>query len=235
MQYAFIPSGDFLMGSPGDEPGRDADEGQRRVTISEGFYLKVTEVTQDEWSQVMHENPSRFKGCGTCPVETVSWEEIQQFIYRLNQKAGKGSYRLPTEAEWEYACRAGTQTALSSGIVTELRCGYDPRLDLVGWYQGNAGSSPHPVAQKEPNPWGLYDMHGNLWEWCHDYYGDRKEDAGRVVDPGGPAFGWGRVIRGGGWNFFARCSRSANRKWVRQSFKSHSIGFRLVLSQENSK
>jgi len=139
-------------------------------------------------------------------------------------------YRLPTEAEWEYACRAGTTTPFFNGGISNRNRGYDPIHDPVGWHFGNAGKTTHPVAMKVPNPWNLYDMHGNVWEWCQDYYGALDPSpATTIPDPQGPSFGWGRVFKGGSWGFVAHCSRSANRKWVVPTFPSANIGFRLVM------
>jgi len=159
-------------------------------------------------------------------VECVSWNEVQEFIRRLNRLEGTDKFRLPTEAEWEYAARAGSTTAFANGGILELKCGYDANLDAMGWYCGNSNVSysgcydasgwggpkcagSHIVAQKEPNAWGLYDMHGNVWEWC-DRYG-KKYPSGSVTDPEGPSSGSGRVGRGGGWYYNARNCRSALR------------------------
>jgi formylglycine-generating enzyme required for sulfatase activity len=158
------------MGSPPDEPGRQKNEKQHRVRLTQGFYMQTTEVTQGQWRALMGENPSRFKNCGeNCPVENVSWNRTQEFIRRLNEWENKPVYRLPTEAEWEYACRAGSKAALANGMLTELGCDHDPNLDKIGWYCGNAKYELRPVGLKAPNTWGLYDMHGNAWEWCEDW------------------------------------------------------------------
>lgn len=217
------------MGSPENEPGRGKDEGQRPVRISQSFYIQQTEVTQDQWMQVMGDNPAHFSQCGgNCPVENVSWKEVQLFIFELSQRDPNGEYRLPAEAEWEYACRAGSETSFFNGGITNQECGYDPIHEPVGWYSGNAGGSAHPVAMKMPNPWGLYDMHGNVWEWCQDYYVKLKKTDQLQLDPQGPSFGYGRVFKGGSWGFAAHCSRSANRKWLISQIGTKNLGFRLV-------
>ena len=210
MTFQLIRAGTFTMGSPTDELFRGSDETQHEVTLSKDFYIQTTEVTQGQWKAVMGSNPSYFSDCGDdCPVEYVSWNDIQEFIEKLNEMEGTDKYRLPTEAEWEYACRAGSTTAFANGDITETGCGYDPNLDQMSWYCGNSDDKTHPVAQKEPNDWGLYDMHGNVREWCQDWYGDYPTDP--VTDPSGPSSGTYRVIRGGGWFSYARHCRSADR------------------------
>ncbi|WP_320042265.1 SUMF1/EgtB/PvdO family nonheme iron enzyme [uncultured Desulfobacter sp.] len=179
MTFVYIPPGTFMMGSPDSEPGRDDDEILHPVTLTKGFYMQTTQVTQAQWQAVMGDNPSDFSGCGyDCPVERVSWEDVQEFIDRLNQQLSDTGYRLPTEAEWEYAARAGSQTAFANGPITIIESGLDldPNLDAMGWYCYNAHGKTHPVAQKAANDWGLYDMHGNVWEWCADWYDDYPED-----------------------------------------------------------
>jgi formylglycine-generating enzyme required for sulfatase activity len=229
MKFVLIPAGIFIMGSPLSEPGRDSDEGQHEVTLTRPFYMQTTEVTQAQWQTVMGENPAHFRDCGeTCPVEMVSWHDTQRFIARLNAMAGARRYRLPTEGEWEYAARSGSQTALSNGILTVTGCAYDAKLDRIGWYCGNSGNKPHPVAQKQPNSWGLYDMHGNVWEWCQDWYGDYPSEP--VTDPQGPASGLIRVSRGGSWWWFARFCRSANRIRYMPFDHTEDIGFRLAMT-----
>jgi formylglycine-generating enzyme required for sulfatase activity len=226
MKFVPIPAGWFMMGSPKDEPGRSDDETQHKVTISEPFFMQTTEVTQGQWKAVMGNNPSSFKDCGdNCPVENVSWDDIQDFIKKLNRK-GEGTYRLPTEAEWEYAARAGSQTAFSNGDIAEKECGNDPNLSKAGWYCGNAGGKTHEVGQKQPNAWGLYDMHGNVWEWCQDWYGNYP--FGAVTDPTGPDSGSSRVLRGGSWGSGARICRAARRSSSSPGYGGSNCGFRLV-------
>jgi formylglycine-generating enzyme required for sulfatase activity len=225
MTFNLIQPGTFTMGSPPEELERFDDEAQHQVTLTQPFYLQATEVTQGQWEALMGSNPSYFNACGTdCPVESVSWEDAQDFINALNE-LNEGTYRLPTEAEWEYACRAGSTTAFANGDITVTGCARDPNLDLMGWYCYNAESTPHPVAQKNPNDWGLYDMHGNVWEWCQDWYGDYPTDP--VTDPTGPETGASRVYRGGSWKEQARLIRSALRNRHTDTFDNN-LGLRLV-------
>jgi formylglycine-generating enzyme required for sulfatase activity len=211
MKMVLIRPGKFMMGSPDSEHGRGKDEApQHEVTISKPFYMGVTEVTQAQYQAVMGRNPSSFKGPAN-PVDGVSWDEAAKFCKKLSEKT-RQTVRLPTEAEWEYACRAGTQTAFSFGD--------DPSaLGDYAWWAGNSDKTPHPVGQKKPNSWGLYDMHGNVWEWCADWYGEYP--AGPATDPSGPATAGepgmetsrgNRVLRGGSWHYIdARDFRCACR------------------------
>jgi len=227
MEFVLIPPGTFLMGSPPCEPGRHADEDQHPVTLTRGFFCQRTEVTQGQWLEAMGNKPSHFQDCGEdCPVEFVSWNDCQEFIRLLNERERGDKYRLPTEAEWEFACRAGSGEAFASGSITETGCGHAPNLDPIGWYCGNSGKRPHPVAQKNPNAFGLYDMHGNMWEWCGDWYGTYPP--GHVVEPKGPSEGSGRVLRGGGWHEDAGDCRSAIRVGRLPDSKAGTLGFRLV-------
>ena len=244
MAFVYIAPGTFMMGSPPNEPDQGNDEKQHRVTLTKGFYMQTTEVTQAQWKAVMRNNPSHFKNCGDdCPVERVSWNDVQQFIRKLNQREGSDTYRLPTEAEWEYVARAGSTTAFANGGISELKCGFDSNLDAMGWYCGNSGVSysgcynaikwggpkcagTHPVAQKQPNAWGLYDMHGNVWEWCQDWNGDYS--SGSVTDPTGPSGGSARVFRGGSFFHGARYCRSADRFSGKPGVKGNNLGFRLL-------
>ncbi len=236
-----IPAGEFLMGSPADEPDRHDDETQHRVEITRPFLLRATEVTQAEWEAVMGDNRSRFDECGDdCPVEQVSWLEVVAFCNALSRAEGLeecyviegedvtwprgldcAGYRLPTEAEWEYAARAGTQTAWSCGA--DVDC-----LDGVAWYSPNSGSRPHPVGTKAANAWGLHDMHGNVWEWVWDWYADYGGDA--QVDPTGPAAGASRVRRGGGWSSDATRLRAAFRNRRPPTSRYDFLGFRPARS-----
>ena len=221
MEFAWVSAGEFEMGSPEGEAGREDDEVQHGVRISEGFWLGKYEVTQGEWQAVMGTNPSGFPECGArCPVEQVSWEDVQEFIRRLNEReSGSGYvYRLPTEAEWEYAARAGT---------TGARHG---ELDSIAWYDGNSSETPHPVGEKRANGWGLHDMLGNVWEWTADWYGGRYP-SGTVTDPRGPSTGSYRVYRGGSWGIYARDVRSANRRGYSPGGRYYGIGFRLVRTE----
>lgn len=228
MEFVYIQPGMFTMGSPPNETGRDKDETQHQVTLTEGFYLQTTEVTQGQWQAVIGSNPSYFKNCGNdCPVERVSWDDAQEFIRKLNQREGGVRYRLPTEAEWEYAARAGSATAFANGNIAELICGYDSKLDAMGWYCGNSDEKTHPVAQKQANAWGLYDMLGNVWEWCQDWKGDYP--SGSVTDPTGPSDGFCRVYRGGTWGSGAVFCRSAERDCFTPGFRGFSLGLRILV------
>ena len=196
MEFVLIKPGKFMMGSPENEAGRYSGERQHRVNLTEAFYLQTTAVTLGQWQALMGKNPSSQKACGdNCPVEEVSWDDVQGFIRKLNQKEGADKYRLPTEAEWEYACRAGSTTAFPNGGITQLQCDRDDNLDSIGWYCGNSNNTLHPVTQKKPNAWGLYDMHGNVQEWCQDWFGVYPYD--EVTNPKGPPSGSYRAMRGG--------------------------------------
>jgi formylglycine-generating enzyme required for sulfatase activity len=227
--FNHIKPGTFIMGSPVgepgryDEPGTGNDETQHQVTLTQGYYMQTTEVTQGQWKAVMGGNPSYFSNCGDdCPVEDVSWDDIQKFIKALNRREASTGYALPTEAQWEYAARAGSTTAFANGQITHTGNGYDPVLDSMGWYVYNSGDRTHPVAQKAPNAWGLYDMHGNVWEWVADWYG--KYPSSSVTNPTGPTSGTSRVLRGGSWGNYALSSRSANRESYNSSFTAAGSG-----------
>ncbi|MBN2490023.1 MAG: formylglycine-generating enzyme family protein [Planctomycetes bacterium] len=218
MEFVRIEPRTFVMGSPDDEEGRSDDEGpQTRVTLTQPFYLGKYEVTQAEWEAVMGANPSTFETGGRYPVEQVSWDDCQKFIERLNAKHAGRRFRLPTEAEWEYACRAGT---------TGARYG---ALDVIAWYYDNSGRSTHPVGRKRPNAWGLHDMLGNVHEWCADRYGD-KLPGGSVTDPVGLSGGSCRVFRGGSWGRGAGDCRAATRDWIDPDYRDISLGLRLAIS-----
>lgn len=249
-----IPKGTFIMGSPASEVGRDSDETQHQVTLTEDFYIGVFEITQKQYSLIQGSNPSYYKG-DTRPVENVSYDTIRgtggtagagwpayghavdsgSFLGKLRAKTGK-TFDLPTEAQWEYACRAGTTTALNTGknLTSEEQ---DSAANEAGRYKYNQNdskggySSNHTkVGSYLPNAWGLYDMHGNVWEWCLDWW---KEDLGSsaVTDPKGPNSGSYRVGRGGSWCDIARLCRSANRYSINpsSSYSNDCFGFRVVL------
>ena len=190
MDLVLIPAGQFMMGSPDSDPDAYDDEKPlHRVTISQSFYVGQHPVTQAQWQAMMGANPSRFTGADR-PVECVSWDDAQAFIEKLNEREGARHYRLLLEAEWEYACRAGTTTRYSFS-------NYAARLGQFAWYDKNAKDKTYPVGRRRPNPWGLYDMLGNVWEWCQDWYGAYCIDA--TTDPQGPCAGAARVLRGGSW------------------------------------
>jgi formylglycine-generating enzyme required for sulfatase activity len=221
MKFVRIEPGEFLMGSPANEEGRYTDETQHKVKITKPFMLGITPVTQKQWVTLMGNNPSYFKG-DDLPVIEVSWDDAVAFCQKLSAKEGK-TYRLPTEAEWEYACRAGTTTQYHTGDGEKA-------LDEAGWYDKNSGNTTHPVGQKKANAWGLYDMHGNVMEWCSDYYGPYP--AGDAVDPTGPAQGdanSSRVLRGGSWSINPQLCRAACRDWGSPGLRYDNGGFRCLL------
>ena len=231
-----ITGGTFLMGSPENEWGRSRNEGPQRLVTVSSFYIGRFPITQAEFQEVMGRNPSSFRG-PNLPVEQVSWFDAIEFANRLSIRAGltpvytingntviwnreANGYRLPTEAEWEFACRAGTQTPFSNGAA----------IGEVGWHSGNSRGRTHPVGQKQPNAWGLYDMHGNVLEWCWDWYGTFPAEA--QIDPQGPASGIGRVYRGGSWRFEAHQTRSAFRFRNNPHLRTNFVGFRLARNAE---
>lgn len=225
----WVPAGTFMMGSPMREMGRFDDEGPRHeVTISGGYWLAETPCTQALWVAVMGENPSEFKGTDR-PVEGVSWEDCQRFLKRINDMVPELGARLPTEAKWERACRAGTTHATWVGELNLERDGVRaPVLDVIAWYHDN-WKKTHPVAKKQPNPYGIYDMLGNVREWCEDWYA--SYDAAHGVDPLGPATGSYRVARGGSWYDYARQVRAASRFASAPSHRFGYLGFRIACSQ----
>jgi formylglycine-generating enzyme required for sulfatase activity len=211
MELVFIRPGSFAMGE-GDE--------KRQVTLTKPFYMGKYEVTQEQWQAVMGSNPSQNKTARN-PVENVSWDDCQQFVAKLKKLSGlKAS--LPTEAQWEYACRAGSATKFCFGDD-------ESGLAEYAWYSANytTGFTTHPVGAKKPNAWGLYDMHGNVWEWCSDWSGSLP--AGAVTDPQGPGSGSNRVFRGGNWPYDAASCRAAYRDHGDPSSGYRLIGFRSVL------
>jgi len=218
LEFVQIPAGEFLMGSKDKDAYKD-EQPVHKVIISRPFYLGKYEVTQTQWRAVIGNNPSSFKGDDR-PVENVSWNEVQEFIRRLNDKEGKAVYRLPTEAEWEYAARAGSTGAFSFG---------DDRSQLgeYAWYDENSGRETNPRGTRKANAWGLHDMHGNVWEWVQDWYGQYKPET--VTDPSGPESGSGRVFRGGGWDGGAGNCRSARRGYDKPGLSYDVfLGFRLL-------
>ncbi len=236
MAFVLVPAGAFTMGTPESEPGHQADEVLHRVRISRAFYLGRYEVTQGEWQRVTGGNPSHFLECGPrCPVERVSWYEVQGFLARLGRLSGE-RFRLPTEAEWEYACRAGTSTPFSTG--SELgaeRANYDARYPLAGHSKGAYRERPTPVGTFAPNPWGLFDLHGNVWEWTADEHcpyevapGSGGDSGGEVVDPVGRCGAELKVIRGGSWTFDEDSARCGLRYTHNPRDRGFSLGFRVV-------
>ena len=221
MDFIGIEAGSFMMGSNKGEP---REQPVHRVEITRPFYLGVTPITQGQWEQVMGDNPSAFKQGANHPVENVSWRRVQEFVEALNRREQRSHYRLPTEAEWEYACRAGTTTEYSFGDDEE-------QLGEYAWYSDWPGGSTHPVGQKKPNIWGLYDMHGNVWEWVQDWYAEdyyKQFQSKTAIDPRGPKQGTYRVIRGGSWNNYATYLRSAYRDDRPPGNAYDYVGFRLL-------
>jgi formylglycine-generating enzyme required for sulfatase activity len=250
-----IPPGTFTMGSPPNEPGHGLHEIEHPVTLTRPFFVSRREVTQAEWQAVMGWNESYFPGPNR-PVEIVTWFDCLSYCNRRSAAEGldsvyvmtgraydgvhivgagsvgcfwlKNGYRLLTEAEWEYACRAGSITAFCNGPITHAAydCGDDSGLDLVGWYCCNAGSTTHDAAGQGPNAWGLFDMHGNVYEWCWDWYGDYPPAP--VTDPLGVASGSDRVVRGGDWSAYAVNCRSAFRGYNPPDVGHNSLGLRVA-------
>ena len=241
IDFVWIPPGTFVMGSPASEDGRDGDEGpQHEVTLSKGFWLGVYEVTAGQFLEFLnatrkdsgilfdeycpisasryHLGGNSFGSDARQPMCNVSWNACVAFCDWLTSK-GDSVYRLPTEAEWEYACRAGTTAAFSFGTDKSL-------LGEYAWHAGNSRDVTHPVGEKKPNPWGLCDMHGNVCEWCHDWYGEYG--GGAVTDPAGPSSGSRRVLRGGSWTDSPGRCRSAGRYSDVPYGTHHSFGFRVV-------
>jgi formylglycine-generating enzyme required for sulfatase activity len=235
MEFVRIPAGSFMMGSPMGELHRDGDEAEHRVTITTPFYLQTSEVTMGQWQSIMGSGfLLRWFGDKTLPATKISWFDTQKFIRKLNAR-GKGSYRLPTEAEWEYAARSGSTTAYPWG--DRINCA---DAMYAGSYYGDSTcmsqraailsrqteERPAPVKSFIPGDWGLYDMQGNVWEWVQDWYGPYKK--GDRVDPRGPSNGTERVIRGGSWFDPGHACRSANRAKAHPASRLHTTGFRLV-------
>ncbi len=233
-----IPAGSFMMGSPPLERGRGEDEAQHPVTLSSDFLIAARELTRAQWTAVMGTEPGSFRGGADLPVENVSWLDALRFCNELSARArleraytivgtsarwnrNANGYRLPTEAEWEYACRGGTTTHFWPGDR-------DGVLRRAGWFSENSAKQTHEVGGKAANPWGLHDVHGNVWEWCWDLYGDYLSEP--VVDPAGPSSGGARAIRGGGWNTVARQCRSASRHHYDPDNYCYIIGFRVARS-----
>ena len=216
MEFVWVPAGEFRMDSTSSS--FSWSQPLTQVRISRGFWMGQHEVTQAEWQGVMGTNPSYFSGCGQCPVERVSWNDAQDFIRSLNGRTGENRYRLPTEAQWEYAARAGT---------TGDRYG-NPAA--IAWYGDNSGGRTHPVGQKAPNAWGLHDMLGNVSEWVADWYDDYP--GGVVTDPRGPGSGSDRVFRGSGWSLGADFLRVANRPRSAPGGVRDYLGFRLLRTGE---
>jgi formylglycine-generating enzyme required for sulfatase activity len=217
MEFVFVKGGCFQMGDAfGD--GAAEEKPVHKVCVG-NFHMGKYEVTQGQWQQVMGENPSKFKQCGLdCPVENVSWNDAQEFISRLNKKSG-AKYRLPTEAEWEYAARSGGKKEKLAG---------GGKLNDIGWYAGNSGGTTHPAGKKQPNGLGLYDMSGNVFEWCNDWHDDAYYTDSPQQNPKGPAKGADRVARGGSYEDEPESLRTVNRNYNNVDFRNGNFGLRLV-------
>jgi len=233
MEFVLMPSGTFTMGSPANESHRGISEVRHEVTISKPFYMQTTEVTVKQWYSIMDRRMMiSQKNTDNIPVTQISWFDCIQFIKRLN-RLGQGIYRLPTEAEWEYAARAGTFTPYSWGNTIDCEKAMygnnSLKYDVCQPYIRSIGlqiDQPAPVKSYKPNPWGLHDMHGNVWEWCMDWYGDYKTKP--VIDPKGPKSGTMRIRRGGSWFKYGYTCRSANRSFGHPATRYNTTGFRLV-------
>jgi formylglycine-generating enzyme required for sulfatase activity/tetratricopeptide (TPR) repeat protein len=224
MKMVWIDGGDFLMGSPEGETGRYDDEGPVHRVHLDGFWMASVPVTQRQYQSIIKDNPSNFKGEYN-PVEEVSWNDAREFCAKLSEKTRR-NYSLPTEAQWEFACRAGSKGRFCFGDSDQL-------LEHYAWYDKNSENKTHPVGQKRPNQWGVFDMHGNVWEWCHDWYGEYRE--GEFRNPEGPENGEYRLLRGGSWVSESRRCRSACRYYGEPDHRYRNIGFRVVLVARTQK
>lgn len=221
IEFILIPAGTFIIGTVFAADVSPDEVPQHPVTISQPFYLSRYEVTQAQWEAIMEENPSEFSGADY-PVDNVSWEAAQTFIGKLNEKAGAKRYRLPTEAEWEYAARAGTETVRYWGDSTD-------EMEQYAWSSSNSGKRSRTVGLLKPNAWGLHDMLGNVWEWCQDWYSIKPYTNEPTTDPSGPSEGAGRVLRGGSWSNFASQIRVAYRFELNPSYRRRNVGLRLLM------
>ncbi len=212
----WVTGGRFIMGNHSGE----ADERPEYEVVIDGYSISKYPVTQRQWTTIMGSNPSEFVGCDQCPIDRVSWDEAQQFIEILNKLTGK-KYALPTEAEWEYAAKGGPKTQ-------GYRYSGSDNIDAVAWHAGNSGRHPHPVGEKAPNELGLYDMTGNVWEWCQDWYNKNYYEVRESNNPTGPASGAARVRRGGSWFTQSINCKTSTRNSVKQDYRDDSGGFRLV-------
>jgi len=230
MKFVWIPPGSFIMGSPKEEIGRDANETQHKVTLTKGFYMSVYTATQEQWKEVMGNNPSSFKGEKNLPVQGVTWEDCQEFIKKLREK-DKKPYRLPTEAEWEFCCRAGTKTPFHVGeTISTEQANYNGDFTYGNGKKGLNRKKTTPVGSFPANAWGLHDMHGNVIQWCHDWHGDYPQDD--VIDPQGREKGTMRVLRSGSWARHPADCRSALRGWSGPDIHNGHFGFRLCFFVE---
>jgi len=228
MEFVLIPAGSFQVATRKDEFGENVFG---EAIISKPFYLGKYPVTQEQWLAVMGNNPAFFKG-RRHPVEMVSWDDVQEFIKRLNSKEGHKRYRLPTEMEWEFAARGGTRTKYFFMKDPKKWEEAEGPLADYAWCRGNAGDVTHPVGQKKPNPYGLYDVYGNVFEWVQDWYAKELPASREFTDYRGPATGESRVNRGGSWYYEAEYCRSDKRDYDTPDYRDSDLGFRLALSLE---
>ena len=225
MEFILIQPGSYDMGT-NEEADPDGDASPpRKVTLTQPFYLGKFEVTQEQWEKIMGGNPSHFKGAKR-PVESVSWNACQEFLAKLQERTGR-KFALPTEAQWEFACRAGTTTRWSFGDL-------DSRLGDYAWFGDVSGRTTHAVGKKQPNAWGLYDLHGNVAEWCADWYAKYRDARGQATDPSGPAAGDSRVARGGAWGDDSGYLRSTYRNCNGPDGANEGIGLRCAMQVEPS-
>jgi formylglycine-generating enzyme required for sulfatase activity len=226
MTFVYIPPGTFMMGSPETEEGHESNETLHEVTLTKGFYMQTTEITQQQWKTIMNNNPS-YWNCDNCPVERISWDDVQSFINILNKKERTSKYRLPSEAEWEYAARAGTIAPfLYEGCITSDKANYQATRPLSGCPEGTFREKTLPVASFKANKWGLFDIHGNVAEWCQDYYGIYPLE--HVTDPVNSNFDGRRITRGGCWSNYAEDCRLADRLIESQDAKGNNVGARIA-------
>jgi formylglycine-generating enzyme required for sulfatase activity len=227
--FRWIPPGRFMMGSPPEEAERLDNQAQHQVVLTEGFWLADTVCTQALWEAVMGENPSEFRGPDR-PLEQISWDNAVTFMTRLSERVSGLDLRLPSEAEWEYACRAGMATPFWFGdTISTDQVNFDGNYPYAGGGKGESRGETVEVKALPCNGWGLYQMHGNVWEWCNDWYGEYPEEA--VTDPQGPETGVWRVLRGGGWDSSGRDARSARRIDGTPVMRGYGTGFRLARGQ----
>jgi formylglycine-generating enzyme required for sulfatase activity len=227
IKFIWLKGGCFQMGSPVSEKGHDKDEGPVHEVCVDGFWLSKHETTQYQWYRIMKTRPSGKKYKRNFPVNKVSWDDTKKFIRKLNNKS-KENFRLPTESEWEYAARAGSQSAFENGKIYRTGCENDINLSAIAWYCGNSRKKLYNVGKKQANKWGLYDMNGNVWEWCQDWYGEDYYSKSSRNNPKGPESGSSKIIRGGAWNSSAKYCRSANRDRNWPGARYDNLGFRLI-------
>jgi len=222
MEFVFIPSGSFTMGTEGKNSLQSHEKPRHKVIISKSFYLGKYEVTQEQWKKVTGNNPSKFQG-GTKPVESISWRDAKIFISRLNTLENTTKYRLSTEAEWEYAARAATSTKYSFGDD-------ESKINAYAWYYDKNSNQTHPVGEKSPNRWGLHDMHGNVWEWVDDWYDAKYYAKSPEKDPLNSVAGDTNVIRGGSWVNSPEFLHSSTRLFQKTLYKGDDVGLRVAIS-----